>query len=103
MYRYTTPTLPLTFKAVDFTKVDKFRIALKQENQEHTLFIVDVNDSEVDAEKRTIYLSLTQEQTADLELGPAFVQARIVYTNGNVQATGKAEVTVKDVYDKEIV
>lgn len=103
MYRYTTPTLPLTIKDVDFSLVDNFRIAFKPECEEHLLFIVDAEDPIVDAEHRTINLELTQEQTASLEEGKAKIQFRIVYKNGKVGATNKAEITIKDVYDKEII
>lgn len=103
MYRYTTPTLPLTITDVDFSQVDNFRIAFKPECEQHLLFIVDADDPIVDAETRTIYLELTQEQTASIEEGKARVQVRVVYKNGKVGATNKAEITIKDVYDKEIV
>lgn len=103
MYKYTTPTLPLKITDVDFAQVDNFRIAFKPECQDHTLYIVNADDPSVDAETNTIYLELTQEQTAEIHEGKARVQVRIVYTNGKVRATNKAEVTVNDVYDKEIV
>ena len=103
MYRYTTPTLPLTINDVDFSQVSTFRIALKPERGEPLLFIVDADDPIVDADDKTIYLELTQEQTAAIEEGKARVQTRIIYKNGKVGATNKAVITVNDVYDKEIV
>lgn len=54
MYRYTTPTLPVTIEDIDFSLVDKFRIAIEQEGKEDTLFIVPAGDSAVDTENKTI-------------------------------------------------
>ena len=102
MYRYTTPTLPITIDDVDFSEVDNFRIAIQQGKSEQH-FIVDADDARVDAEHKTIYLDLTQEQTAQLQEGYARLQVRIVYDSGSVQATPKVQVTVKDVIDEVIV
>lgn len=103
MYRYTTPTLPITIEDIDFSLVDNFRIAIEQGGKEDTLFIVPAGDSAVDAENKTIYLSLTQEQTAWFDDGPARLQVRIVFNNGNVSATPKAQIDINDVIDEVIV
>lgn len=103
MYRYTTPTLPIKLKSVDFSLVDKFRIALKEKDKEHLLFIVDADDEIVDAQNKTIFLELTQEETASLQVGDMHLQIRIIYRSGKVQATRKEKITVEDVYDKVIV
>ena len=103
MYRYTTPTLPITISDVDFSEVSNFRIAIEQKGREDLLFIVDAADARVDAEHKTINLALTQEQTASLAAGYAHLQVRIVYSSGAVQATPKVQVTVKDVIDEVIV
>lgn len=103
MYQYTTPTLPITIPEVDFSEVSKFRIAIKSGGDEYLLFVVDADDERVDAEHKTIMLELTQEQTTQLEIGKGQVQARIVYRSGKVQATQKANVSINDVIDEEIV
>lgn len=103
MYRYTTPTLPITIEDIDFALVDNFRIAIEQKGKEDKLFIVSASDPSVDAQNKTIYLSLTQEQTVDFDEGEAKLQVRIVYSNGSVQATRKARITINDVIDEEIV
>lgn len=103
MYRYTTPTLPITIDDVDFSAVSKFRIAIEQDKHDDMLFVVDATDSSVDAEHKTIYLELTQEQTALFSEGFAKLQVRIVYANGSVQATKKARITINDVIDEVIV
>jgi len=103
MYRYTTPTLPITIDDVDFSLVDNFRIAIEQKGKEDKLFIVSASDPIVDAQHKTIYLSLTQEQTVDFSEGEAKLQVRIVYSNHKVQATRKARITINDVIDEVIV
>lgn len=101
MYRYTTPTLPITIEDVDFSLVDNFRIAIKSKTEQ--LYIIPASDERVDTENNTINLALTQEQTAELEEGFARLQVRIVYASGAVQATPIVSVTVKDVIDEVIV
>ena len=103
MYRYTTPTLPITIEDVDFSTVQTFRIAIEQGGKEIFLFAVDVNDPIVDAQNKTILLEMTQEQTAKLREGFAKLQVRIVYVTNKVQATKKASVTINDVIDEVIV
>ena len=103
MYQYTTPTLPVTIPEVDFSEVSKFRIAIKSGSDDYLLFVVDADDPIVDAQTKTIMLELTQEQTTMLEIGKGVVQARIIYNTGKVQATKKANVSIDDVIDEEIV
>ena len=102
MYRYTTPTIPITIGDVDFSTVDYFRIAFTKNNT-LIVFVVPANDARVDAAHHTINIELSQEQTAEFSEGYAIVQARIKYSNGNVQATGKAKVTIEDVIDKVVI
>ena len=102
MYTYTTPTLPITIEDIDFSTVDFFRIALKTKSTQK-IFVVPASDSSVDPQTNTIYLELTQEQTAELEEGMAKVQARFKLNNGKVGATSKATVSIEDVYDKVII
>lgn len=102
MYRYTTPTLPIRIKDLDFSEVALFRIKIKR-GEKSMLFVVDADDSCVDAEHNMIYLALTQEQTSELKEGRAWIQARIKYTSGAVQATPRASVTINDVLDEEII
>lgn len=102
-YRYTTPTLPLTISDLDFSTVNKFRIAIEQGDKEIFLFIVDASDPIVDAEHKTIYLELTQEQTSQLSEGYAKIQIRVLFTSGKVLATPKKNVTINDVIDEVIV
>lgn len=102
MYRYTTPTLPVTISGIDFNDVDKFRISIEQNNVE-LLKIVAANDPAVDAQHKTIYVPLTQEETSGFGAGTVAVQARVVFTNGSILATEKATLSVKDVLDEVII
>lgn len=102
MHRYTTPTIPVTIDDVDFTTVDVFRIAVENKETE-LLFVVPADDARVDAQNHTINIELTQEETASFKEGYVLVQARIKYTNGNVQATNMAKLSVADVLDEVII
>lgn len=102
MYRYTTPTLPITIEDLDFDEVSVFRVAIEQDSTE-LLKVVDVDDPLVDAENKTIYVPLTQEETASFKSGVTEVQVRIVFRSGAVQATKKAKLSVHDVLDEVIV
>lgn len=102
MYRYTTPTLPITIDGVNFADVDYFRIAIEKGNTE-LLYVINANDERVDAQHNTINLALTQEESALFSEGYAQIQARIRYTSGSVQATNIGSVSVKDVLDEVII
>ena len=101
MYRYTTPTLPITIEDIDFDVV-LFRIAIEQGNTE-ILKVVMPDDASVDAEHNTIYVPLTQEETAMFKKGNSEVQARVKFESGAVLATNKANMTIRDVLDEVII
>ena len=103
MYRYTTPTLPVTRDGVDFDDVSVFRIAIEQGSTE-LLKVIDSDDPSVDAEHKTIYIPLTQEETASFKEGHHVqIQARIKYVNGTVLATNMVSIPVKNVLDEVII
>ena len=102
MYGYTTPTLPIRIKDLDFSLIRFFRVKIVGKNAEY-LFVIEADSEKVDAENRTIYVDLTQEQTAELEASVAMIQVRYKYLTGKVDATNKKNVTVEDVLDKEII
>jgi len=102
MYRYTTPTLPITIADLDFNDVDLFRIAIEQ-GQIEMLKVVEADDPSIDAQHKTIYVPLTQEETASFKDGMVQIQARIKFTNGSVLATNKVSLSVKDVLDEVII
>ena len=102
MYRYTTPTIPITIEDLDFADIARFRVAIEQGTLE-MLKIIEVSSTSVDAEHRTIYVPLTQEETASFKDGTAMVQVRVVFNSGAVQATKQALLTVRDVLDEVII
>lgn len=102
MYRYTTPTLPITIEGVNFAQVDHFRIAIEKGNTE-LLYVINANDERVDAQHKTINLALTQEETALFSEGYAQIQVRIRYTGGSVQATEIGSISINDVLDEVII
>ena len=103
MYRYTTPTIPISIEDLDFTLVNNFRVAIEQDDKELYLFVVNADDPIVDADENTITLKLTQEQTAKVREGFARLQIRVVFNDGTVLATDKARLTINDVIDEVIV
>lgn len=102
MYRYTTPTLPITISDLDFDDVSLFRIAIEQGNIE-MLKIVNADDPSVDTEHKTIYVPLTQEETSQFKDGMVQIQARVKFENNSVLATNKVSLPIKDVLDEVII
>ena len=102
MYRYTTPTLPITIDGLDFDDVSLFRIAIEQGSTE-ILKVVNADDPSVDTQHKTIYVPLTQEETAGFKDGTVQIQARIKFTNNSVLATNKVSLSVRDVLDEVII
>ena len=102
MYRYTTPTLPITISDINFADVVLFRVAIEQGSTE-MLKIIESSDSSVDAQNKTVYVPLTQEETAQFKDGMAQVQVRVKFANDAVLATNKAKVSVNDVLDEVII
>lgn len=102
MYRYTTPTIPITLDTVDFNEVDFFRVTIEKGDIDWT-FVIQPDEDAVDEETNTINLALTQEQTAQLSTGFAKLQVRIKYNSGSVQATNIAKVSINDVLDEVII
>lgn len=102
MYRYTTPTIPITISDIDFADVNLFRVAIEQGNTE-ILKIINATDTSVDAENNTIYVPLTQEETARFKSGSGEIQVRVKFASGAVLATNKAKVSISDVLDEVII
>lgn len=102
MYRYTTPTLPITISDLNFNTVSLFRVAIEQ-NDVEILKVIDADDAAVDAEHKTINVALTQEETASFKDGFVNVQVRAKLTGGSVLATKVAKLSVNDVLDEVII
>lgn len=102
MYRYTTPTLPITISDLDFSTVSLFRVAIEQ-NDVEILKVIDAEDASVDAQHKTINVALTQEETASFKDGFVNVQVRAKLTGGSVLATKVAKLSVDDVLDEVII
>ena len=102
MYRYTTPTLPITISDLDFSAAELFRVAIEQDGVE-ILKVIDADDASVDAQHKTINVPLTQEETASFKDGVVEVQVRAKLTGGSVLATKVAKLSVNDVLDEVII
>ena len=102
MYRYTTPTLPITISDLDFSTVSLFRVAIEQNGVE-ILKVINADDASVDAEHKTINVALTQEETASFKDGIVEIQVRAKLTGGSVLATKVAKLSVNDVLDEVII
>ena len=102
MYRYTTPTLPVTISDIDFADVSVFRIAIEQGNVE-LLKVINADDPSVDAQHKTINVPLTQEETAAFKDGTVEIQARVKLNNSAVLATEKVTLPMRNVLDEVII
>ena len=102
MYTYSTPTLPVEITGIDYTDVLFFRIAIRQADLK-LVKTVDADDPMVDAEHETVYVPLTQEETACFKDGKVQIQARIKFSNGAVMPTNKATLSVEEVLDEVII
>lgn len=102
MYEYSTPTIPLKISGLDFSEVAFFRVKLENKRAS-VLQQIDINDARVDAEHKTIYFTLTQEETAKFGEGFAAIQVRVKYTNGSVQPTPIKQIQVEKVLDEVVI
>lgn len=102
MYRYTTPTLPITLSGIDFSDVIVFRIKIKQGSLE-LLKEIQAGDPNIDAQNNKIYVPLTQEETASFKGGPVKIQARVKFNNNAVMASNMVSHNMNDVLDEVII
>ena len=102
MYQYTTEPLVLIISGIEFHNVSKFRVAIRGKYNE-LIKIIDVTDSEVDADTNTLRIPLTQQETASLGKGLSQVQVRIITTDDEVYASNKERVKVDSVLDEVVV
>lgn len=102
MYRYTTPTLPLTIPEVDFSEAQLFRVKIEQDTVE-ILKVINANDPAVDAEHKKINVALTQQETASFVDGNVDIQVRIKLTGDVVLATETKKLSVNEVLDEVII
>ena len=78
--------------------VNYWTVAIKQGK---TLLTID--DPEVDAENRTLSITLTQEQTKIFQVGEANIQVKGKFAEGTVFASDIAKVPVNTVLDERII
>ena len=102
MRRYTTPTLPLTIDDIDFSEVSVFRVSIEQDKIE-LLKVINGNDPHVDADHKTIYVPLTQEETASFCEGYVAIQVRFKYNNNSIDATDIVNEPIERVLDEVII
>lgn len=100
MYTYTTPAITCTLEDVDFTNIDYVRVAVKGARCQ---LVKQVAVADIDTEEGIVVIGLTQEETAALGKGQVMIQARLHYTNGDVQATDKVIRQMDDVLDKVVL
>lgn len=98
MYQYTTPTISCKIEGADLQTADYARISIEGKNGT-LLRIVPVSEFVED----TATLTLSQEDTVTIGKGSVYIQARIHYPDGTVQATNKVLRAVNDVIDEVII
>ena len=101
MRTYTTPTITATLTGVDFSELALIRLSIKG----NVLLVkeYEAGDSAIDANEGTLTCKLTQEETAELDDGDIYIQCRIKYSDGTVQATNKVHSKMMDVLDREVI
>ena len=104
MTQGTTPSYIFRFKdkTIDFSEIDVFQITLKSCSSEIT------HNSEepcvsIDTEKKTISLTLTQEETLSFKEGEAEVQVRGRFFDGVAFASKVYRVPVNRSLNKEVI
>lgn len=104
MYQGTTPTIPLTFKAVDLSSAKIFlTIEDNRKKKMITFTSGDDFDVEFDGTNTVGTLRLTQQQTLGLSPGNCTVQARFIFPDGSSGATEKASIFVNPVILKGVI
>lgn len=99
MTRGTTPTYVISFEEdLDFSAVKLWSVTLEQYPYE-----VNLDEPEVDAENKTLTVTLTQEQSLGFRKGKAELQVRGVFTNGTAFASNIGCVPVCPVLDERVL
>lgn len=104
MYQGTTPTIPLTFKAVDLSSAKIF-LTIEDDRKKKMITFTSGDDFEVefDGTNTVGTLRLTQQQTLGLSPGNCTVQARFIFPDGSSGATEKARIFVNPVILKGVI
>lgn len=101
MIRGTTPTITLTVDGYDLTE-KSVEIYIREKDAEGEPLTYTEEDQAVeilaDAEKTTIYLHLSQENTLEMKAGKSYqVQVRWIGEDGIAEATEKGVFTLGDI------
>lgn len=104
MYQGTTPTIPITFRAIDLTEA-KIYVTIEDEQKNRQLNFQTPDDFTVtyDGTDTKGSIRLTQEQTLALSGGNCIVQARFVFQDGEAGATTKAKLKVSTVLLRDVI
>lgn len=86
MFQGTTPTIILTLlTSVSLSDLEEMWVTIK--DSAGTLHNWTISDVEIDADKKEVYLALTQTEVNNLALGPAECQIRFLTEEGKAYAT----------------
>lgn len=95
MYRGTTPSLKLTLNTtLDLNELKAVWITIKCGN---TMLTRELQDVEVNAEEKTFYIELTQEETLKFASGVVKIQARLLMNDEKAYATNMQEIEINNV------
>lgn len=84
----------LYIEDLDFDFVREIQITLKQENRKLT------KDAVIDAENKSVYIDLTQEDTLQFKVGTVKIQAKIKLMDGGVDATNIVDEPTTEILDR---
>ena len=102
LYQFTTPVIPLHITGIDFEDVDIFRVAIEGPGTQ-LIKVVSSDAETVDSGTNTLYITLTQEETANLGEGYAYFQVRMLTYSGAVIATNKVVRNIESVIDEVVI
>ncbi len=99
MTRGTTPTYVISFNEdLDFSKVKLWSVSMEQYPYE-----INIDDPVVDAENKTLTVTLTQAQTLGFRKGEAKLQVRGVFVDDTAFASNIGCVTVCPILDERVL
>ena len=100
--RGTTPTLVITVKDdLDFSMITEVWIYISQQNK--VKIDKTFNDATFDADKKTISVLLSQDETLNVKSGDALFQMRLLLSDGTALATKAKDVDIVQIYKGGVI
>lgn len=98
MRQGTTPTIQITINDIDLNEMQNIYVVFEQNG-----YILKKESSDLDIEGNTISVSLSQEETLNLEEGTCNIQLRMITKGGVAIASPIKTTKVYRVLNKEVI